>query len=169
MSSDPLAHLAIPGLIARARRLSGRLASFLPAIIGALLAAQLAGGASAAVAGGGEGASPSGFYTREQALRGKALYAEHCSRCHLEDLAGGGPILPLAGDGFMSRWQNQSVYDLYVRVRITMPQDRPGTLNDRIVVDIVAFLLRANGLPAGSTEIGPDEGALKLLVIGVPQ
>lgn len=159
MPSDPQAHLPMPA----------RIASFLPVIIGVVLAAQLAGGAPAAVAGGDEGASPPGFYTREQALRGEALYAEHCSRCHLEDLAGGGPVLPLAGDGFLSRWQNQTVYDLYARVRTTMPQDRPGTLGDQVVVDIVAFLLRANGLPGGSAEIEPDERTLKLLHIGVPQ
>lgn len=146
-----------------------RLLPVIPLAIGAVFAARAGDTAPAVAPAGGSEARPPAFYSRQQALRGKALYAEHCGRCHLEDLAGAGPALPLAGGSFMSRWQNQSVYDLYARVRTTMPQDRPGSLSDQMNIDIVAFLLRANGLPAGAAELAPEESTLNRMTIGVPE
>jgi quinoprotein glucose dehydrogenase len=105
-------------------------------------------------------ASKQGVFTREQATRGRAQYVINCSACHMEDLAGGGPALPLAGDVFLSRWSNQTVYDLYRRIRTTMPQSAPASLTDPVYRDIVAFILRANNFPAGATELPADAGSL---------
>jgi mono/diheme cytochrome c family protein len=105
-------------------------------------------------------ASKQAVFTREQAARGREQYQANCSTCHMEDLAGGGPALPLAGDVFMSRWSNQTVYDLYQRIRTTMPQSAPATLKDPVYLDIVAFILRANNFPVGSTELPKDAATL---------
>jgi mono/diheme cytochrome c family protein len=43
----------------------------------------------------------SGVYTAAQAERGTAVYANHCSRCHGDDLGANRPY-PLAGEGFIA-------------------------------------------------------------------
>jgi hypothetical protein len=42
-----------------------------------------------------------------------------------------------------------------------MPRDEPGTLDDRTTIDVVAYLLQQNALPAGSQELPPDAEVLK--------
>jgi mono/diheme cytochrome c family protein len=92
-------------------------------------------------------------YSEAQALRGEAGYMDHCAACHREDLAGLGPWPELAGDNFMARWEQRSVDELLAKVSTTMPQSAPGSLSEAQYLDIVAFLLSANGLPAGNTEL----------------
>jgi mono/diheme cytochrome c family protein len=92
-------------------------------------------------------------YTEAQATRGEAGYMEHCAACHRDDLTGLGPAPELAGDAFLGRWEQRSVDELLAKVRTTMPQSAPGSLSEAQYLDIVAFLLAANGLPAGSVEL----------------
>jgi len=105
-------------------------------------------------------ASKQGVFTREQAARGREQYLASCSVCHIDDLSGGGPAPQLAGDVFLSRWSSQTVWDLYQRIRTTMPQSAPGSLNDPAYRDIVAFILRANNFPAGAAELPADPASL---------
>ena len=42
-----------------------------------------------------------GVYTDAQAKRGEALYKDQCAACHGDDLAGSGPMPPLAGNDFV--------------------------------------------------------------------
>ena len=57
-----------------------------------------------------------GVYTAAQAARGKADYEVSCASCHD---TGEGP--PLVGDAFMRRWFEDSLKDLYTKMRTTMP------------------------------------------------
>ena len=41
-----------------------------------------------------------------------------------------------------------------------MPQDKPGSLNARAYVDVVAYLLQANKFPSGTRELGRNPDAL---------
>ena len=126
-------------------------------------------------------ASPTGhaFYSAEQAQRGKVLYGQNCSTCHLETLkgncagetvapnsryvcTGAGNAPPLVGDAFMQRWY--SVGDLYARVRWSMPAGNVGGLSANDNLAIVAYLLQANGLPAGSA-LKDDVKTLKTLAL----
>jgi quinoprotein glucose dehydrogenase len=100
----------------------------------------------------------SGAYTTVQAIRGKVNFTGSCERCHGATLAGGtGPSL--TGTRFMSSWENESVYELFIKIRDTMPPNFGTALTDEAKLDVVAYLLQANGFPAGSTElkIEPDE------------
>src|SRR5215204_388012 len=89
-----------------------------------------------------------GVFSREQAAAGKQLYRDVCSSCHLENLSGDTSAPPMVGDEFMSTWENKPLRALYSRIISTMPVDNPGTLPEKTVVDIVAYLLEANGFPA---------------------
>jgi mono/diheme cytochrome c family protein len=94
-----------------------------------------------------------GVYSKEQAAAGKKLYSDICSSCHLENLGGDTMSPALAGDAFMSQWENKNLRAIYSRIISTMPTDAPGTLPEKTVVDIVAYLLEANGFPAGSAAL----------------
>jgi mono/diheme cytochrome c family protein len=95
-----------------------------------------------------------GVYTDEQALRGEALYEEHCVRCHGANLQGNGEgANPLTGPTFKSTWNGVSMGAMFDRVRLSMPQDKPATLTRQEVADLLAFILRANKFPAGKSEL----------------
>ena len=83
----------------------------------------------------------------DQATRGKALFSQHCSMCHGEDLRGGDVSPNLAGPEFLLRWQSRTVGELFDRTRTTMPQTSPGSLSEQAYLDVTAFLLQANDLP----------------------
>lgn len=89
-------------------------------------------------------------YSDEQASRGKAGYDNQCSNCH--DGGGMGPALK--GDDFLASWENKTVRSLYSRILTTMPSDAPGTLQEQELLDIIAYLIRANGFPPGDTALG---------------
>lgn len=104
----------------------------------------------------------SGVYTAEQAKRGQSAYVDECAFCHAQDLTGN-ESPALVGEGFSSAWDGQTVGDLFDRVKTTMPQDSPGRLGLQQYADIVAFLLSANGFPAGPKELDRDMAVLKLI------
>jgi len=106
-----------------------------------------------------------GVYTSEQAQRGEALYTRQCARCHGAQLTGGEAAPPLAGGDFLSNWNGLTVGDLFERVRISMPADRPGQLTREQNADILAHILRANQFPAGKSELEQQAEVLKQIRI----
>ncbi|MCY4511169.1 MAG: cytochrome c, partial [Acidobacteria bacterium] len=90
-----------------------------------------------------------GIHTAGQAENGRAVYTRSCAICHRTDLRGNFESPPLAGPNFLSFWGDLTPGELVERIRTTMPPDRPGRLGDETYLDIVAYLLEANGAPAG--------------------
>ena len=68
-----------------------------------------------------------GVYTTEQMQRGEKLAAGQCVACHGDRLSGGESAPPLAGDLFNANWDGVMLLDLFDRVRMTMPLDKPGS------------------------------------------
>jgi len=95
----------------------------------------------------------SGLYTEEQATRGAAAYAANCQACHGNQLGGTGEAPAIAGGEFISSWNGLSVGELFERIRTTMPFDRPGALAREQYADILAYILKYNGFPAGQAEL----------------
>jgi cytochrome c553 len=103
-----------------------------------------------------------GVYTDAQAKRGAAGYAEHCAQCHGDSLSGNGADIPaLAGSSFLYNWDGLGLDALFDRIHTTMPQSNPGSLSVNEVADITAYLLSANQLPSGSTELPADTQSLQ--------
>jgi len=102
-----------------------------------------------------------GIYTDEQANRGKQLYSDACASCHGPELTGGEMAPPLVGGDFTADWNGLTVGDLFERIRISMPQNAPGSLTGAQNADILAFVLQANKFPSGMTELGKDAMMLK--------
>jgi mono/diheme cytochrome c family protein len=105
-----------------------------------------------------------GVYTTAQAEAGKTAYMEKCASCHGK-MAGATPdMAPLLNDYvFQDTWKNRSVGELFERIRMTMPQNEPGTLSPQRTAEIVAYILSANELPPGDRALGEDTETLKLI------
>ncbi len=106
-----------------------------------------------------------GVYTKQQAARGQALYAEECAKCHGENLSGGDDSPELAGATFMSRWKGKKVGALFTLISKTMPTDDPGHLSTRQSADLTAFILSSNSFPAGPDELPNNAAALDDIAI----
>jgi mono/diheme cytochrome c family protein len=102
-----------------------------------------------------------GVYTAAQAHRGESLYGEYCVICHGEDLLGGEMAPPLIGGQFQSNWNQQTLGDLYERIRISMPLTAPGSLTRQQVADVLSYLLSKDNYPAGRVELPTQTEALK--------
>jgi mono/diheme cytochrome c family protein len=106
-----------------------------------------------------------GVYTKEQGRRGELISDGTCASCHGEKLIGGDNGPPLRGADFLTAWKGRSAAELLEKIRLTMPADSPGTLSAQRSIDIVAYILNANGCPPGTDELVPDAAALRALAI----
>jgi mono/diheme cytochrome c family protein len=100
-----------------------------------------------------------GVYSEEQARRGDATYRDACARCHLDNLKGSEQAPALVGDQFIAAWNTKTLRDFYGRVLSTMPADDPGSLDEKAVLDVISYVLQANGFPAGSSALETAEEA----------
>ena len=95
-------------------------------------------------------------YNETQAKRGEPIFKEKCTECHVEGGATWGAAL--TGKAFWLEWDKKKARSLYSTIISTMPQSSPGTLSEKDVLAVVAYILHANGLPAGSKELeSPNE------------
>ena len=105
-----------------------------------------------------------GVFSREQASRGQTAYNSKCARCHGDNLLGGENSPALVDREFLEKWNGKSVGSLVELTRTTMPSDGPGKLSRQQCTDIIAYLLTANGFPAGKSDLASDAGALNEIV-----
>ena len=87
-------------------------------------------------------------YTDSQAVRGREWFASVCLSCH--------PSADMSSADFKIRWGGLMARDLYEIISNTMPQLEPGSLSRRTYVDIIAYLMQLNGIPAGTTPLTAD-------------
>jgi hypothetical protein len=103
-----------------------------------------------------------GVYTTAQAARGRAQYEQTCATCHS---SGEGPSL--VGDSFLRRWFEDSLDVVFTKIRNTMPENAPGSLAESAYVDLLGFILEANGFPSGAEELTPNAEQLAgILIVG---
>jgi mono/diheme cytochrome c family protein len=101
-----------------------------------------------------------GVYTEEQAKRGADVYAQKCAMCHGDGLGGVESAPALTGPAFYSNWEGEALDALFERMRMSMPQDSPGSLSRAQNADILAHMLNVGGYPAGTTPLDGQAGAL---------
>ena len=104
-----------------------------------------------------------GVYTEDQAKRGEPLYSEKCSSCHGPDMNGGEMAPSLSGGEFQANWNDLTLGDLFERMRISMPQNNPGSLSRQQNADILAAILRKGNYPAGTTELPTQTEMLNMV------
>jgi ankyrin repeat protein/mono/diheme cytochrome c family protein len=110
-----------------------------------------------------------GVYTEAQAQRGRDVYRRACAVCHLDTLEGDAVSPSLVGPSFLGRFTGQTAHEMVQAVRSSMPQNAPDTLGDRAYVDLIAFLLNANGGRTGASELPLDVAELEKIVITAEQ
>jgi len=132
-----------------------------------VLAAALALVATFGVIASGDAQEPvtkrsiwDGVYTEQQANRGEREYGRSCEHCHGPGLEGDGgrEIPPLVSDPFMRSWRGKNLKELFDLLSRSMPADNRGSLSARAYTDLIAYLLRVNDVPAGTSAL-PDAPA----------
>jgi alcohol dehydrogenase (cytochrome c) len=104
--------------------------------------------------------------TVAQSNRGKSVYDDNCASCHGANLDDGEFGPPLRGSAFKARWSSQSADGLYSYIAAKMPPSAPAGLSDKAYSDVEAYILLANGVPAGSTELAPVRTQYDILASG---
>ena len=97
----------------------------------------------------GRSQTPAGYTARQAAADGLAAYQTNCASCHLPDLAGRNEAPQLAGGNFMNAWGSRTTNELIGYIRANMPPSNRAGLSDETYANIAAFILQANGAPAG--------------------
>lgn len=97
-----------------------------------------------------------GSYTEAQAANGKRIYDQNCSACHLMNLRGSAHGPELAGPNFMAAWGTRTIADLFAYNSTRMPPGSSDSLSESTHVDIIAYVLQANGRSAGTKELRSD-------------
>jgi mono/diheme cytochrome c family protein len=102
---------------------------------------------------------PAATYSADQAVAGKQVYDSACARCHAPG--------QFDGATFANLWKNRRLYTLYSLISNSMPQDRPGSLQDEQYVNVIAYLLQRNQVPSSATKLTTDTLGMKNLRIDV--
>ena len=103
--------------------------------------------AQAPAAGGG--------FTAEQAAAGWTEYARQCGECHGEGLDGA-EAPALRGVDFLNGWAGRTTDELFAYVRDEMPPGLGGSLGNRVYLELVAYILDANGARPGAAPLTAD-------------
>ncbi len=101
-----------------------------------------------------------GAYTEAQAARGKKAFDQHCASCHLMTLRGSAHGSELTGPTFMAKWGPRTTADLLRYNRANMPPGTSGALSAADHLEIIAHILKVNGLEAGTDELRADPALL---------
>jgi mono/diheme cytochrome c family protein len=111
-----------------------------------------------------------GVYTELQANRGEREYGRTCEHCHGAGLEGDAAkeIPPLVSDPFMRNWNGKTLKELFDLLSRSMPADKRGSLSARTYTDLVAYLLRANEAPAGTSALPDGPAGLEAISIEKP-
>ena len=96
-------------------------------------------------------------YSTPQADRGEARFKTSCSSCHTASSFSGG--------AFAERWSGQTLGQVFDFISNVMPENDPGSLKAEEYVNVMAFILRTNGYPAGETDLPTDAAALKNIAV----
>jgi PQQ-dependent dehydrogenase (methanol/ethanol family) len=108
-----------------------------------------------AVAPAGAQSKPNGGYTEAQAARGATVYTQYCVACHGANLQGeSGPAL--SGQVLRAAYGGGTAAQLYDFISRQMPQNAPGSLKQWQYLDVTAYVLSRNGLPAGTTSLAVE-------------
>ena len=101
----------------------------------------------------------SGVYSQAQADRGERDYRlDECGACH-DEVGGASGVTELEGATFMADWDKQSALTL-ARHMHANTMSNPGDINIKEAVDLIAYILRENDVPAGNSDLPTDRHTL---------
>jgi alcohol dehydrogenase (cytochrome c) len=102
------------------------------------------------------------LFTEAQATSGEALYRQSCASCHGAALTGG-TAPSLTGPRFEASWGDPRVTlaDLFFIMRTTMPPRAASALSAQEHAAVFAYVLKANGFPAGPSALDAESPQLE--------
>jgi len=100
-----------------------------------------------------------GAFTDEQAERGNGVFKRVCVECHTQK--------DMSGADFRLNWNGRTVFDLFERIRTTMPEAAPGSLSREEYADVTSYFLKLNGMPTGSMPM-PADSTLVSIKLDIP-
>ena len=101
----------------------------------------------------------SGVYSAAQAARGEQWYLlDECGSCH-DEAGGASGVAVLVGANFLADWDGQSALALARHIH-SGPMGNPGDIRMAEATELIAYILRENKIPAGSSDLSSDQHAL---------
>lgn len=91
---------------------------------------------------------------------GEQWFKSVCMECHATG--------NLTNPDFRLAWRGKSAFELFERIRSTMPANKPGTLTQGTYASIVAYLMKVNGMPVGTRRVSSDSSALASIRLTFP-
>lgn len=106
-------------------------------------------------------------FTRAQSFEGRRAYREYCAQCHGGRLEGADVAPGLVGTRFDYSWRGKPIGALAFHVRRMPPETvaEPGSVSTIAHTNILAYILRSNGLTPGDVELPSDLNALSELLV----
>jgi hypothetical protein len=103
-----------------------------------------------------------GVYLETQAKAGQEIFEATClGGCH--------NMASHRGAAFKNHWNGKPLWEIFKLINEEMPKDDPGSLSVTDTANLVAYILKLNGQPAGKEELSTDPAALKRIKIDLPQ
>lgn len=96
-------------------------------------------------------------YSVPQAERGETRFKQSCAACHT--------LADFAEPALSSRWEGQTVGDLYSFISTSMPEGAPGSLKPEEYASVIAYFLHIGGFPVGRDDMPADKDVLKKIGI----
>jgi mono/diheme cytochrome c family protein len=91
---------------------------------------------------------------------GEQWFRSVCMECHA--------MGNLTNPDFRLQWRGKSAFELFERIRSTMPSSKPGSLSQGTYASIVAYLMKVNGMPVGTRRVSSDSSALASIRLTFP-
>jgi cytochrome c len=98
--------------------------------------------------------SPAPF-TQAQSDAGRQTYAASCASCHGDNLEGKGAPALTGKDFATSTFAGRTTGQLYTFIQNSMPFCEGGSLATEAYVNVLAFILQANGAKPGDAPLTP--------------
>ena len=126
----------------------------------------VAAATAASAQAGAEPAERSVTYSSDQGDRGKVRYTKDCEECHGDDLKGGlNGGAPLRGLAFEEKYFDGLPASLmFAFMSSTMPPNSPGRYSANTYADLMAYVLKRNGVKDGAP-LPSDLDALDYLLM----
>lgn len=93
-----------------------------------------------------------GIYSEVQAARGRQVFEQICTECHVP--------ADWMEPAFLERWEEASVFRLWYWIYERMPHGNPGSLTREQVTDALTYIFQLNGLPPGPGELATDDDSI---------
>ena len=101
-----------------------------------------------------------GVYTGAQADRGLAVFRSKCASCHAPNR--------FTDDLFYTSFAGKPLWEMFDVISDSMPEDDPGGLKKEEYADVIAYLLKLNNFPTGSSDLPIDKDALSAILMEKP-